>query len=120
MSRDEAGLRHGLTDLLAARVADPDGAGFAPDELAVLRARPLMHAATADDAVAALRCHFDDGQIGQIVHAHGLYRGLHTTLATLGAEILDGDGRPLSERSGFGVVTMADGSMIARGDVALP
>lgn len=120
MSRDEAGLRQGLTDELAARVGDPEGAGFTPAELAVLRALPLLGAGTADSAIAMLRDHFDTpddrGEIGQIIHAHGLYRGMHTTMAALGVEILDDEGRPLSERPGFGVVTMDDGRFVARDD----
>jgi len=105
---------------MAARVHDPEGAGFSEAELALLRALPLMRAESADQAIAALAHHFDVGEIGQIVHAYGMYRGLHGTLAVLGAEILDADGQPLSEREGFGVVTRADGSFLARGDVELP
>jgi hypothetical protein len=124
VSRDEAGLRQGLTDAMAVRVRDPEGAGFTEAELALLRALPLLRAESADRALAELAPHFDvgedRGEIGQIVHAYGLYRGLHGTLAVLGAEILDAAGRPLSERPGFGVVTRADGSFLARGDVELP
>ena len=124
MSRDEAGLRQGLTDELAARVPDPEGAGFSAAELAVLRALPQMRAETAELAIAELRSHFDQGadrgEVGQIIHAYGMYRGLHTTMAVLGAEILDAEGRPLSERVGFGVVTMDDGTFQSRSEVALP
>jgi hypothetical protein len=124
VSRDEAGLRQGLTDAMAARVHDPEGAGFTEAELALLRALPLLRAETADLAIAELAPHFDvgadRGEIGQIVHAYGMYRGLHGTLAVLGAEILDDTGRPLSEGTGFGVVTRADGTFLPRGDVELP
>jgi hypothetical protein len=41
-------------------------------------------------------------------------------MAVMGAEILDEDGTPLSERKGFGVVTMDDGSFRARDEVDLP
>lgn len=120
MSRDEAGLRQGLGDDLAARVTDPEGAGFTDAELAVLSALPLLGADTAEAAIATLREHFDTpddrGEIGQIVHAHGHYRGMHATMAALGVEILDEDGHPLSERSGFSVVTMDDGRFVARAD----
>jgi hypothetical protein len=79
-----------------------------------------MAAPTAPEAIAALREHFDTpvdrGEIGQIIHAHGLYRGMHTTMAALGVEILDDDGRPLSDRPGFGVVTTDDGRFVARDD----
>jgi len=109
---------------MAGRVGDPEGAGFTQAELALLRALPLLRAEFADRALAELAPHFDvgedRGEIGQIVHAYGMYRGLHGTLAVLGAEILDADGRPLSERSGFGVVTRADGSFLARSAVQLP
>ncbi len=105
---------------MAARVHDPEGAGFDAPELALLKALPLLRAETADAGLAALREHFDEGEIGQIVHAHGMYRGLHGAMAVLGAEILDGEGRPLSQRSGFGVVTRADGRFVARDDVELP
>ena len=104
---------------MAARVHDPEGAGFEPRELALLKALPQLTAESADAGLASLREHFDEGEVGQIVHAHGMYRGLHGVLAVIGAEILDGDGRPLSEREGFGVVTRADGSFLARDDVEL-
>ena len=124
MSRDEAGLRQGLTDDLASRVHAPEGAGFTPAEEALLRALPLMRGETAELAIEMLGEHFDvgedRGEIGQIIHAYGMYRGIHTTMAVMGAEILDADGRPLSEQTGFGVVTMDDGSFKARSDVALP
>jgi hypothetical protein len=123
VSRDEAGLRQGLTDAMAARVHDPEGAGFTDAELALLRALPLLRAESADRAIAELAPHFDvgedRGEIGQIVHAYGMYRGLHSTLAVLGAEILDAEGRPLSEREGFGVVTDSSGRFHARGDFEL-
>lgn len=97
---------------------EPDGAGFEPGELALLRALPLLGAGTADLAIDLLRPHFDvdtdRGEIGQILHAYGMYRGLHATMAALGAEILDEDGEPLSEQPGFGVVTMDDGTFVAR------
>jgi len=109
-----------LTDELASRVHDPDGAGFSDAELAVLHALPQMKAELAELALDALKPHFDEGEIGQIVHAYGMYKGLHTTMAVLGAEILDQDGRPLSEQQGFGVVTMNDGSFRARSEVDLP
>lgn len=90
----------------------------------MLRALPLLGHESAERALEQLREHFDvdadRGEIGQIVHAYGLYRGLHTTMAALGAEILDDGGRPLSERPGFGVVTMDDGSFRPRGEVPLP
>ncbi|MEM7412046.1 MAG: hypothetical protein AAF430_17595 [Myxococcota bacterium] len=124
MSRDEAGLRQGLTDALASRVHTPEGAGFEPAEQAVLEALPLLRAETADAALEILKRHFDQpedrGEVGQIVHAYGLYRGLHTTLAALGAEILDAEGRPLSEREGFSIVTTDEGHFLARKDVSLP
>ncbi len=124
MSRDEAGLRQGLSDELATRVHDPEGAAFSEAEQAVLRALPLMKAETAELALDALRGHFDvggdRGEIGQIVHAYGLYRGLHATMAVLGAEILDAEGRPLSERAGFSVVTTDDGRFVPRDEVKLP
>ncbi len=108
-----------MSDDLAARVTDPEGAGFRDREAAVLRALPQMGSETAESAIAGLRSHFDDGEIGQIVHAYGMYRGLHATLAALGAEILGVDGRPLSEKPGFGAVTRADGSMVPRDEVEL-
>jgi hypothetical protein len=105
-------------------VHDPEGAGFTEPELAVLRALPLMKAETAELAIEELRAHFDvegdRGEIGQITHAYGMYRGLHATMAVLGAEILDAEGRPLSERPGFGVVTMDDGRFEPRDEVPLP
>ena len=117
VSRDEAGLRQGLSDDLAARVTDPEGAGFREREIAVLQALPQMRAETAANAIEELRSNFDDGEIGQIVHAYGMYRGLHATLAALGAEIIDAAGQPLSEKPGFGAVTRADGSMVPRDEV---
>ena len=102
---------------MAARVTDPEGADFRERELAVLQALPRLRAETAENAIKGLRLHFDDGEIGQIVHAYGMYRGLHATLAALGAEILDADGRPLSDKPGFGAVTRADGSMMPRAEV---
>jgi len=117
VSRDEAGLRQGLSDELAARVTDPEGAGFREREAAVLQALSQMRAETAANAIEELRSSFDDGEIGQIVHAYGMYRGLHATLAALGAEILDAAGQPLSEKPGFGAVTRADGSMVPRDEV---
>ena len=90
----------------------------------MLRALPLLEAETALLALDELRAHFDlgedRGEVGQIVHAYGMYRGLHTTMAILGAEILDDDGRPLSERTGFGVVTMDDGTFKPRSELELP
>ena len=120
VSRDEAGLRQGLSDELAARVVDPEGAGFRDRELRVLQALPQMRAETAERAIDLLRGDFDDAEIGQIVHAYGMYRGIHATLAVLGAEILDGEGQPLSLRPGFGAVTLADGRLVARGEVEGP
>ena len=124
MSRDEAGLRQGLTDELALRVLDPEGAGFSDAELAVLRAIPMLGAQTAEIAIEGLQEHFDvgedRGEIGQILHAYGFYRGIHATMAALGAEFIGPDGQRLSEQPGFGVVTMDDGSFQARSDVALP
>ena len=83
-----------------------------------------MKAETAELAIAELEPFFDvggdRGEIGQIVHAYGMYRGLHTAMAIMGAEIVDADGRPLSEREGFGVVTMDDGTFKPRSEVALP
>jgi len=112
-----------LTDQLAARVHDPEGAGFTDAEQALLRALPILTAESADLAIEILRDHFDVGQdrgeVGQIIHAYGMYKGLHTTMAALGAEILDSDGNPLSERAGFGVVTMDDGSFRARDEIEL-
>jgi len=90
----------------------------------VLRALPLLAAETAEVAIESLRQHFDvgedRGEVGQIIHAYGFYRGIHATMAALGAEFVDADGHPLSERRGFSVVTMDDGSFRARGDVSLP
>ena len=124
VSRDEAGLRQGLSDDLAARVRNPDGADFSESEQAVLRALPLMAGETAELAIEQLQTHFDvasdRGEIGQIIHAYGLYRGIHTTMAALGAEILDDQGRPLSEQPGFSVVTLDDGSFKPRSEVPLP
>ncbi|MCH2169751.1 hypothetical protein MK489_03115 [Myxococcota bacterium] len=124
VSRDEAGLRQGLSDELAARVHNPDGADFSGAEQAVLRALPLMAGETAELAIEHLQTHFDvgddRGEIGQIIHAYGLYRGIHTTMAALGAEILDDHGRPLSEQPGFSVVTLDDGSFKPRSEVPLP
>ena len=103
---------------------DPEAPGFSDAERALLRAYPLLGADTVELALEQLRAHFDvgedRGEIGQILHAYGLYRGLHSTLAALGAEILDADGRPLSEREGFGVVTRDDGSFVPRGSIELP
>ena len=103
---------------------DPEGAGFSEAELAVLKTLPLLGAETAELAIEALHQHFDvgedRGEVGQILHAYGFYRGIHATMAALGAEFLDEQGRALSERPGFGVVTMDDGSFRARSDVALP
>ena len=102
---------------------DPEGAGFSPAEEALLRALPILRADSADLAIEILREHFDvgedRGEVGQIIHAYGMYRGLHTAMAALGAEILDDDGQALSERGGFGVVTMEDGSFCPRGEVDL-
>ena len=124
VSRDEAGLRQGLTDELAARVLDPEGAGFEDAELALLRALPLMKPDTIELAVDALKGHFDvgedRGEIGQILIAYGMYRGMHTALSAMGAAVLDDDGHPLDERDGFGVVTMDDGSSVPRDQLALP
>jgi hypothetical protein len=90
----------------------------------VLKALPLLEAETAEIAIETLRQHFDvgedRGEVGQIVHAYGFYRGIHATMAALGAEFVDADGHRLSERPGFGVVTRDDGSFCARGDIALP
>jgi len=90
----------------------------------VLKAFPLLGAETAELAIEELRKHFDvgedRGEVGQILHAYGFYRGIHATMAALGAEFIDPDGQPLSARPGFGVVTMDDGSFQARADVALP
>ena len=109
-----------MSDELAARVTDPDAEGFTEAERAVLRALPRLGSTDAEATIDGLRTHFDvdadRGEIGQIVHAYGMYRGMHATLAALGAEILDDDGRPLSDRDGFGVVTMDDGSFVARND----
>jgi len=109
---------------MAARVLDPEGAGFTAAELALLRALPLMKAETALLALDGLRGYFDvgkdRGEIGQIVYAYGMYRGLHAANAVLGVEFLDSNGRPLSEQPGFSVVTMADGSFKARAEVDLP
>lgn len=103
---------------------DPEGAGFSDAERAVLCALPMLRAETAEIAIEGLREHFDvdedRGEVGQILHAYGLYRGLHSTMAALGAEFVDSDGRVLSERPGFGVVTMDDGSFQPREDVPLP
>ena len=82
-----------------------------------------MKPETADLAIEILGGHFDvgedRGEIGQILHAYGMYKGLHTTMAALGAEILDEQGNPLSARPGFGVVTMNDGTFKARDEVDL-
>ena len=51
VSRDEAGLRQGLSDDLAARVTDPEGAGFREREAAVLQALSQMRAETAANAI---------------------------------------------------------------------
>ncbi|MBW2273968.1 MAG: hypothetical protein JRG96_11905 [Deltaproteobacteria bacterium] len=109
---------------MAARVLEPEGAGFTEAELALLRALPLMKAESALLALDELHGHFDvgedRGEIGQIVYAYGMFRGLHSAYAVLGAEFLDADGRPLSEQPGFGVVTLADGGFKARSEVDLP
>ena len=124
VSRDEAGLRQGLTDALASRVTDPEGAAFSEAERAVLDALPLMGAPTAERAIALLRRHFDQdeerGEVGQIVYAYGLYRGLHATLAALGARMLDAEGRALEPAAGFGVVTTDKGAFLPRDEVELP
>lgn len=90
----------------------------------MLRALPLLGADTAEQAIAGLREHFDTpedrGEIGQILHAYGHYRGMHATMAALGVEILDDGGRPLSERPGFSVVTMDDGRFVARASFDSP
>ena len=121
VSRDEAGLRQGLTDELASRVTDPEGAGFSDAEQALLRGLRLMKAETAELAIETLREHFDvdrdRGEIGQILHAFGVYRGVHTTLALLGVRILDEAGHPLDPADGFGVVTLSDGRFKARHEV---
>ena len=81
-------------------------------------------AGPAEIAIEGLREHYDvgddRGEIGQILHAYGFYRGLPATMAALGAEFIAPDGQRLSERPGFGVVTMDDGSFRARDAVALP
>ncbi len=119
VSRDEAGLRQGLTDELAARVHDPDGAGFDPSEEALLGALPLL-AEHPVDAIARLKPHFDRdadrGEIAQIITAYGMYRGLHLTNAALGVSFVDEEGRPLPVERGFHVVTMDDGSFQRRAD----
>jgi hypothetical protein len=117
-----------LTDALAARVADPfadrERAGFRDAELALLRALPRLRAESAESALAGLREHFDAdadrGEIGQIVYAYGMYKGLHSANAALGVEILDERGIPLSERAGFSVVTQEDGRFARRSDFDLP
>ncbi len=90
----------------------------------MLRALPLMKAETAELAIDELQAHFDvgedRGEIGQIIHAYGMYRGMHSAMAVLGAEILDSDGQPLSANAGFGVVTMDDGTFKPRADLAVP
>jgi hypothetical protein len=105
---------------MAARVHDPQDAGFREEELALLEALPLLRAETAEFALDRLREFFDDRALGQIVHAYGIYRGVHTALAILGAEFVDDEGRPLSERAGFGVVTCDDGSFTPRDRVPFP
>ena len=103
---------------------DPEAEDFTDAERALLRALPMLGAETAELALEELRQHFDveedRGEVGQIVHAWGLYRGLHSAMAALGAEILDDRGQPLSEREGFGVVTTDDGRFVARTEVDLP
>ena len=119
VSRDEAGLRQGLTDELAKRVHDPDGAGFSEGEEALLHALPLL-ATQPTDAIDRLRPHFDRdsdrGEIAQIITAYGMYRGLHLTNAALGVSFVDDEGRPFPVEQGFHVVTMDDGSFQRRAD----
>ncbi len=100
--------------------AHPD---FTEAECALLRALRLMGEGAGEEAIDALRPHFDvdgdQGEIGQIVYAYGMYRGLHTANAALGVEFLDADGTPLRDRPGFSVVTTADGRFAARQDFDL-
>jgi hypothetical protein len=123
VSRDEAGLRQGLTDEMAAKVLDPDGAGFTEAELAVLRALRLMNADTALLALDELRRHFDvgedRGEIGQIVYAYASYRAFHSSAAIFGSELLDEDGRPLVDQPGFAIVALTDGTFQDRAEVDL-
>lgn len=97
---------------------NPETAGFEDVEKAVLQALPVLLGTEAASALESLRAHFDldgdRGEVGQIVHAYGLYRGMHFTLAALGAEILGESGKPLSEKPGFHVVTDENGQMQAR------
>jgi len=108
---------------MASRIRDPEGAGFTDAELALLRALPLMKTETAERAIEELRGHFDvgedRGEIGQILYAFGMYRGIHSTMTMLGVEIFDDEG-PLSERNGFGVVTTDDGRLVPRDEFELP
>lgn len=113
-----------MTDTLAARIPAPEGAEFTEAEQALLRALPLLTAEAADRGISILREHFDvpedRGEVGQIIHAYGFYRGIHSTMAALGAEILDETGKPLSQRPGFGVVTMDDGTFKPRSEFKIP
>ena len=97
---------------------NPEAAGFEDAEKAVLRALPVLMGTEAASALESLRAHFDlagdRGEVGQIVHAYGLYRGMHFTLAALGAEIIGESGKPLSANPGFHVVTDKNGQMRAR------
>ncbi|MCH2186524.1 hypothetical protein MK280_11705 [Myxococcota bacterium] len=105
-------------------MTSPDDPGFAPQEQALLQGLIRLDAGQYLKAVQVLQTEFDQheakGEVGQIIHAHGLYRGLHATLAAVGAEILDAEGQPLSRRPGFSVITNADGGLYPRKDFPDP
>ncbi|MAJ62091.1 MAG: hypothetical protein CBC48_20440 [bacterium TMED88] len=101
-------------------MTSPKDPGFPPREQALLQGLVKLDAGQHLEAVQVLQTEFDQhdaaGEIGQIIHAHGLYRGLHSTLAAIGAEILDAEGRPLSDLAGFTAVTDDEGGLHPRKD----
>jgi hypothetical protein len=105
-------------------VTSPNDPGFPPREQTLLQGLARLDAGQHLQAVQVLKVEFDQnegtGEIGQIIHAHGLYRGLHSTLSAIGAEILDAEGQPLSRLAGFSVVTDAEGGLHPRKDFPAP
>ena len=99
-------------------MTSPNDPGFPPREQTLLQGLARLDAGQHLQAVQVLKVEFDQnegtGEIGQIIHAHGLYRGLHSTLSAIGAEILDAEGQPLSRLAGFSVVSDEEGGLHPR------
>ena len=75
----------------------------------------LLLAAAQADAITILRIFTIRSYLSRDPDAQRRHEPLYVI-----AEILDADGRPLSEREGFGVVTLDDGTFKPRSEVALP